>query len=177
MANSKLTLGRKINLAMALAVVGALGVSAVLVEQLVSNVQSANLSRVRIQSQATATTDAQASESQSFTKVDSGSEKLVKGVTVLSIAGHTTRVSRVDDFNFDWTGVWSADCQDAAASSVFKIDLISISNTGVKSTVAVDKTVDSGGFVSGTFDGVATPIAQFKVESSCDWSLSVVKVS
>ena len=177
MANTKLTVGRKINLAMVVVLITALGISGVLIEQLISNDHSATSSQVKIQSQATVTTDAQTSESQSFTKVDSGSEKLVKGTTVLSMSGQSTRVSHVDDFNFDWTGVWSADCQDSETSSVFKVDFISISSSGSKSTVVVDKSVVSGGFVSGTFDGVVASTGQIRIESNCDWSMSVIKVS
>jgi hypothetical protein len=176
-AISKLAVKRRVNVLMAIALVVTLAVSGLLIDQLVSNDRSATLNQVRIQSQATATTDAQISESQSFTKVDSGSEKLVKGVTVLSMSGQKARVSHVDDFNFGWTGVWSADCQDSASPSIFKVDFITILPSGTKSAVVVEKKVDSGGFISGTFDGVNASSGQLRVESTCDWSLSIVKVS
>ncbi|MDA8195609.1 MAG: hypothetical protein M0019_00100 [Actinomycetota bacterium] len=177
MASTKLSAGRKINLAMASAATVALGVSGVLVVQLVSKDQSARSGQMKMQSQATVTTDPQTSESKSYTKVDTGSEKLVKGTTVLSMSGQSNRVSHVDDFNFDWTGVWSADCQDSASASVFKVDFISISSSGSQSAVVVDKEVNSGEFASGTFDGLAVSSGQLKIESNCDWSISVVKVS
>lgn len=177
MAISKLAVRKRANILMAILLVVALAISGILIDQLVSSDRSGSSNQIRIQSQATATTDAQISDSQSFTKVDSGSEKLVKGVTVLSMSGQKARVSHVDDFNFGWTGVWSADCQDSESPSTFEVDFITILPSGSKSAVVVEKKVDSGGFISGTFDGINASSGQLKVDSNCDWSLSIVKVS